>query len=83
MVCHLLHVYAGNLENKINSSYPHLVRVSMIKTLGSHQTPVTIDIQASIGYKTIGFYVKYSPCKILDTAYGPEFSALSVGLVLF
>ncbi len=22
MVCHLLHVYAGNLENKINSSYP-------------------------------------------------------------
>ena len=48
-----------------------------------HQTPVTIDIQASIGYKTIGFYVKYSPCKILDTAYGPEFSALSVGLVLF
>ena len=21
MVCHLLHVYAGNLENKINSSY--------------------------------------------------------------
>ncbi len=48
-----------------------------------HQTPVTVDIQASIGYKSVGFYVKYSPCKVLDTAYGPEFTALSVGLVLF
>lgn len=48
-----------------------------------HQTPVTVDIQASVGYKSLGFYVKYSPCKVLDSAYGPEFSALSVGLVLF
>ena len=48
-----------------------------------HQTPVTVDLQASIGYKSVGFYVKYSPCKVLDTAYGPEFTALSVGLVLF
>ena len=48
MVCHLLHVYAGNLENKINSSYPHLVRVSMIKTLGSHQTPVTIEVSSPV-----------------------------------
>ena len=48
-----------------------------------HQTPVTVDLQASISYKSVGFYVKYSPCKVLDTAYGPEFTALSVGLVLF
>lgn len=48
-----------------------------------HQTPVTVDLQASIGYKSVGFYVKYSPCKVLDTAYSPEFTALSVGLVLF
>lgn len=48
-----------------------------------HQTPVTVDIQASVGYKILGFYVKYSPCKVLDTAYGPDFTALSVGLVLF
>jgi len=48
-----------------------------------HQTPVTVDIQASFGFKTLGFYVKYSPCKVLDTTYGPEFSALSVGLVIF
>ena len=48
-----------------------------------HQTPVTVDIQASFGFNTLGFYVKYSPCKVLDTTYGPEFSALSVGIVLF
>lgn len=48
-----------------------------------HQTPVTVDFQASLGYKAIGFYVKYSPCKVLDSTYGPEFSALSVGIVLF
>ena len=48
-----------------------------------HQTPVTVDLQASISYKSVGFYVKYSPCKVLDTAYGPEFTALSVGLILF
>lgn len=48
-----------------------------------HQTPVTVDLQAAVGYKTVGFYVKYSPCKVLDSTYGPEFSALSVGIVLF
>lgn len=48
-----------------------------------HQTPVTVDIQASFGFKTLGFYVKYSPCNVLDNTYGPEFSALSVGLVIF
>lgn len=48
-----------------------------------HQTPVTVDIQASFGFKTLGFYVKYSPCNVLDTTYGPEFSALSVGVILF
>lgn len=48
-----------------------------------HQTPVTVDIQASFGFNTLGFYVKYSPCKVLDTTYGPEFSTLSVGIVLF
>ena len=48
-----------------------------------HQTPVTVDLQASFGCKIVGIYVKYSPCKVLDTAYGPEFTALSAGIVLF
>lgn len=48
-----------------------------------HQTPVTIDFQASINCKSVGIYVKYSPCNILDTSYGPKFSALSAGIILF
>lgn len=48
-----------------------------------HQTPVTIDFQASISCKSVGIYVKYSPCNILDTSYGPKFSALSAGIILF
>lgn len=48
-----------------------------------HQTPVTVDFQASISCKAVGIYVKYSPCNILDTSYGPKFSALSAGIILF
>lgn len=48
-----------------------------------HPTPVTVDLQASFQCKIVGIYVKYSPCQILDTAYGPSFSALSAGIVLF
>ena len=32
-----------------------------------HQTPVTVDFQASFQCKIIGIYVKYSPCNILET----------------
>lgn len=48
-----------------------------------HQTPVTVDFQASVSCKSVGIYVKYSPCNILDTSYGPKFSALSAGIILF
>lgn len=48
-----------------------------------HQTPVTVDFQASISCKSVGIYVKYSPCNILETSYGPQFSALSAGIILF
>lgn len=48
-----------------------------------HQTPVTVDFQASVSCKSIGIYVKYSPCNVLDTSYGPKFSALSAGIILF
>lgn len=48
-----------------------------------HQTPVTVDFQASVSCKSVGIYVKYSPCNVLDTSYGPKFSALSAGIILF
>ncbi len=48
-----------------------------------HQRKVTVDLMAQLNYKAIGFYVKYSPCKILDESYGPEFRHLSAGITLF
>lgn len=48
-----------------------------------HQRPVTADIMAVLSYKSIGFYTKYSPCKLLDGDFSPEFSALSMGVTLF
>lgn len=48
-----------------------------------HQTPLTVDFTAMAGFRGWGAYFKYSPCKVLDTEYGPEFKPLSVGLICF
>lgn len=48
-----------------------------------HQLPVTVDIMAVLHFKGVGFYTKYSPCKVLESDFGPEFSALSMGVALF
>lgn len=49
---------------------------------GIHTNKVTVDIMGQINMKAIGVYVKYSPMSVLDTAYGPDFKSLSVGLTL-
>lgn len=48
-----------------------------------HQTPVTVDLMGSISFKSIGLYFKYSPSKVLNTDFGPKFSSMSTGLILF
>lgn len=48
-----------------------------------HPNPVTIHLQGQLSWKSVGVYVKYSPCHVLNTDFGPEFQAFSAGLSLF
>ena len=47
------------------------------------QTPVTVDFMGQVQFHSVGLYVKYSPCRILNTDFGPDFSHLSAGITLF
>lgn len=47
------------------------------------QTPVTVDFMGQIQFHSIGLYVKYSPCRVLNTDFGPDFSHISTGITLF
>ncbi len=47
-----------------------------------HPTKVTVDFLAAFTYRSIGVYAKYSPCKVLDTNFGPDFNHLSFGITL-
>ena len=48
-----------------------------------HQNRVTVDLRGSVRWKSVGAYVKYSPCRVLKQDFGPSFSGLSTGLTLF
>ncbi len=48
-----------------------------------HQSRVTVDLLAVFRVSAIGVYVKYSPFKVLNSDFGPDFSGLSTGLTLF
>lgn len=47
------------------------------------QTPVTVDFMGQVQFHSVGLYVKYSPCHMLNTDFGPDFSHLSAGITLF
>ncbi len=47
-----------------------------------HQRPVSVDLKAQLHWRGIGLYVKYSPCDVLDTSFGPKFCAVTTGLVI-
>ena len=49
-------------------------------TKGVHRNSVTADFMVKLQMKNFGFYAKYSPCNVLDTAYGPEFQSVSFGV---
>ncbi|MBQ8672926.1 MAG: hypothetical protein IJ511_02560 [Bacteroides sp.] len=48
-----------------------------------HQNRVTVDLMAHLSFRSIGFYAKYAPCKVLNTEWGPDFRALSFGMTLW
>lgn len=49
---------------------------------GIHQQKVTVDFTAAFRWRALGAYVRYSPCKVLNTNYAPSLTPISVGLVL-
>ena len=49
-------------------------------TKGLHKNPVTLDFMVKMQMNHFFFYAKYSPCNVLDTAYGPKFKSVSFGI---
>ncbi len=47
-----------------------------------HTNTPTVDLMATFINPLIDVYVKYNPCEVLDTSYGPKFHSLSVGVML-
>ena len=48
-----------------------------------HQNSATVDFMAKLHIGEIGFYAKYSPSDVLNTAFGPKFSSFSAGVCWF
>lgn len=48
-----------------------------------HQRPLSVDFSAGLQWRSIGAYVKYSPCDVINHRYGPKFQPLSTGITLF
>ena len=46
-----------------------------------HNTP-TVDLMATFINPLMDIYVKYSPCEVLDTEFGPKFHSLSLGIII-
>lgn len=52
-----------------------------MKDKNIHQNPVTIDLLIDFRiFKTLHVYMKYAPCNVLQSDFGPEFSSFSTGL---
>ncbi len=47
-----------------------------------HHNTATVDLMATVITPLVNFYVKYNPCEVLDTDYGPKFHSLSFGIML-
>lgn len=47
-----------------------------------HYNRLTVDLMGAVCIKGLGFYVKYSPCDVLDVDYAPGFKGISSGLIL-
>ena len=53
-----------------------------IKYKDLHPNTMTVDLMGTIITPWINFYIKYNPCDILDTEYGPKFHSLSIGFMI-
>ncbi|MCQ2196415.1 MAG: outer membrane beta-barrel protein [Bacteroidaceae bacterium] len=49
---------------------------------GVHFNPVTVNVLASVMYKSVGIYARYSPMNVLNSDFGPSFQSFTVGIRL-
>ena len=47
-----------------------------------HYNRLTVDLMGAVCIKRLAYYVKYSPCEVLDIDYAPSFKGISSGLIL-
>lgn len=47
---------------------------------GIHANRVTVDFMSTLHYRRLALFVKYSPCRVLDSDFAPSFQPLSVGV---
>lgn len=47
-----------------------------------HQNRITVDLMGTMKTPWLSLYVKYNPCNVLDTRFGPKFHSLSFGIFL-
>lgn len=45
-----------------------------------HEQRITPDFLLRLRWRGIGIYAKYSPCKVLNTTWGPNFTPFSTGI---
>ena len=45
-----------------------------------HEQRITPDFLLRLRWRGIGIYAKYSPCKVLNTTWGPSFTPFSTGI---
>ena len=69
-----------NTRGRLRTEYTLDGRKVVEKSYNIHQNRLTVDLMAHLEIASIGFYVKYTPTKILDTTYGPDFKGLSMGV---
>ena len=44
-----------------------------------HRNKVTYGLMGDISYRRLGVYVKYSPCNVLQSEFGPKFKSMTAG----
>ena len=83
-----LNVQGGAIVNftthsSVRSKFCYEDREIQTSENGVYPRPVTVDFYGAVTVCGFGWYVRYSPMKVLRTSHGPQFSTLSTGVVLF
>lgn len=78
------HLQAGPVvsfnQGSILTKYMQDNETKRDKTKNLKVTPITVDWVGALSVDGVGFYIKYSPQNLFRKDWGPQFSALTVGV---